>query len=108
MGETITVLRPTDTEDRYHNVVQDWSDPERTDVEGCAVAPSSSSEDNANRQGVVAGLTVYAPADADIRHTDRVEVRGLVYEVDGTPNDWRSPFSGRRPGLEVALKRVEG
>lgn len=107
-GETITVLRPGSTTDRYDNVVADWTAPTRTDITGCAVAPRSTSEENIGRQAVIIGLTVYTPAGADIRPSDRVEVRGDVHEVDGEIGDWRNPFTGTRPGLEVQLKRVAG
>lgn len=107
-GETITVVRPATTTDRYGNAISDWTSATRTDIDGCAVAPRSSSEDNIGRQAVIVGLTVYAPAGADIRPTDRLEVRGDDYEVDGDVGDWRNPFTGSRPGLEVPVKRVAG
>jgi hypothetical protein len=31
-----------------------------------------------------------------------------MYEIDGEPGEWRSPFSGWHPGIEVAVTRVEG
>lgn len=34
-------------------------------------------------------------------------IRGAIYDVDGSPSDWRSPFTGRR-GLQVPLHRVAG
>lgn len=107
-GETITVLRHGSTTDRYENTVPDWTDPTRIPIKGCAVAPRSTSEDNAGRQAVIVGLIVYTPAGVDIRPTDRVEVRGVVHEVDGEIGDWRNPFTGTRAGLEVQLKRAAG
>lgn len=108
MSETVTVLRAGTTTDRYRNVVADWSNPARTEVPGCAVAPGTSSEENAGRTAVIAGLTVYLPAGADVRPADRIEIRGVVYDIDGEPGDWRNPFTDTRAGLEVALRRVTG
>jgi hypothetical protein len=31
-------------------------------------------------------------------------IRGLRYEVDGTPNDWSSPFTGWAAGVAVPLR----
>ena len=37
----------------------------------------------------------------------RVRVRDVLYEVEGEPGDWHSPFTGWRPGIEVALVRAQ-
>lgn len=108
MSETVTVLRAAATTDRYQNTVADWTDPVRTDVAGCMVAPRSSSEDNDGRTAMIVGLTVYLPAGTDLQPADRLEVRGVVYEVDGEPGDWRNPYTDTRAGLEVAVQRVTG
>lgn len=108
-GETITVLRPSTTTDRYGNTVADWDTATRTDVELCALAPRTSPEDLSNgRQGVIIGMTLYAPADADLRPSDRVLARGETFEVDGHPETWRNPYTGVDFGIEAALRRVEG
>ncbi|MFT9821150.1 hypothetical protein [Lysinibacillus sp. NPDC056185] len=110
-GETVTVLRANLVTDRYGNEVWDWSDPDRTLVPGCAVAPrrtGAAEVTDLGRQGVIVGLTVYAPAGTDIRPSDRMEVGGRVYEVDGESGTWASPFTGWAPGIEVALKQMEG
>jgi len=41
--------------------------------------------------------------------TDQI-VRGdsSVWEVDGEPGDWLTPFTGWHPGLAIAVKRVTG
>lgn len=107
--ETVIRLRAGTTSDRYNSAVDDWTDPDELEINSCAVAPRLDSEDRTNgRQGVIVGLTVYAPAGADILATDRVRVRGDDYEVDGEPGDWRSPYGTANGGLEIALRRVEG
>jgi hypothetical protein len=107
LGETITILRPgAPTQDDYGNDVPGAD--EENDVPGCAVWPRSSDEDNRSRQQVTQGLNVVAPYGTDIRPADRVQVRGLVYTVDGEPGSWRSPLTGTEGGVQVSLTRVTG
>lgn len=110
-GTTVTVYRASSTTDRYGNEVPGpWVSVGT--VAGCAVAPRSSSRADeltgAGRTGVIVGLTLYAPSDAEIGPHDRVEVDGDTFEVDGEVGRWSSPFTGWTPGVEVALRRVEG
>ncbi|HEX5541114.1 MAG TPA: hypothetical protein VFX60_06060 [Micromonospora sp.] len=107
--ETAIVLRAPLIEDRYGNEVRDWVNQERIESDGWAFAPRFSDEaSDAGRQGVIVGLTGLGPPGADVLATDRMEVRGLTYEVEGEPGEWRNPFTGWLPGIQVALKRVEG
>jgi len=108
LSETVTRLRAAEAgTDRRGNA--EPGEPTRLDIDGCAVAPRGQGENRTEgRQAVTSGWTVYAPTGADVLATDQVEVRGVVYEVDGEPADWRSPFSGRRPGLVFDVVRVEG
>lgn len=103
-GVTVTVRRPGGTD---HN-----GDPtpgtEHT-IAGCAVAPRTSSENTDLRDTVIRGYTLYAPYAADIQPTDQIELPDeTVWQVDGDVGRWASPYTGRRPGLEVALTRVTG
>jgi len=106
-GETVTVRRRVQGEDdRFGNPTWTWADDQ---VDGVAVAPRSSAEPaQVGRLAVITGLSVYLPTDTTIGPHDRLVVRGIEYEVEGEPGDWRSPYSGRRPGIEVAVRRVEG
>jgi hypothetical protein len=106
IGETVTRVRPTGT-DAYGDPIA--GAPAEVAIDGCALAPRSSADlTNGGRQGVVAGLTLYAPSDADIEATDRIVARGQTWEIDGEIGDWRNPYTNEQPGLEVALRRVEG
>lgn len=110
-GETIVRLRAPVLEerDRYGGAVRDWDNAVRVEIDGCAVSPRFTPEDTANgRQGVIIGLTIYAPPAADVVPTDRIVVRGDTYDIDGQPGDWTNPYDGRSRGVEFALKRVEG
>ena len=107
-GPTVTVLRDSAPG------VDAYGDPlpgtvERIDIPKCGVAPRYSTEPTERgRQGVIVGLSLYAPAGADIRSTDRVEVAGLAYAAEGEPGAWVNPFTGTDFGFEVALKRATG
>lgn len=104
---TVTRLRPA-AHDAHDNPVDE--DPDELELTDCIVAPRSTADiATRGRQGVVVGLTLYVPdVDADIVHTDQVQIGDDVWEVDGEVGRWENPFDGNRPGLEVALKRGEG
>lgn len=93
--------------------VDDYGDPTGADVRvtltGCGVAPRTSEDiDDRGRQGVIVGLTLYAPYGTDLLHTDRVEVDGVVYEADGDLGSWKSPLTSWEAGIEIALRRAAG
>ena len=108
-GETVTVLARAQTgTDRYGKPEFGWPLP-GAEVGGCAVAPRTSTEPvEVGRQSVITGLTVYMPSWVTLSPYDRLIVRGVTYRVEGEPGEWRSPFSGWEPGIEVAVTRVEG
>jgi hypothetical protein len=83
------------------------TEPDR-DVPGCWLAPSLGSGQAASRETgglqntVITGAVLYAPAGADILHTDRIRAHGLMYEVEGEVGDWQER------GLQVSLRRSTG
>lgn len=106
-GETATIIRAPLADDGYGNKARDWSNSTRIESPGWGFAPRPGDETaTAGSQGVIVGLTGYGPPGADVLPTDRVEVRGEVYEVVGEVGEWRSPLTGWEPGVEVALRRV--
>lgn len=112
-GRTVTIIRPPGLDD-YGKTLP--GEPDRTDVEGCAWAPrvggpgtSSTEIVGRGRQGVVEGLTLYAPVGTDILHTDQVELPGEgVFAVEGEVGTWWNPHTGTEDGIEVALRRTAG
>lgn len=60
------------------------------------------------RAGVIVGLMLFAPYDTDLVYTDRIEVDGVLYEIEGEPGRWRNPFSGWEAGMQAALRRAAG
>lgn len=105
---TITVLRDV------AGGVDAWGDPvpastSRTDIADCAVYPRYSSEPTAlGRNGVVVGQTILAPYGSDILFTDRIEIAGIVYVVEGEGGNWKSVHTGTEFGMEIAVKRAVG
>lgn len=107
-GETVTIVRPgPPTQDAYGNDVP--GPPTEIEVAGAAVAPRTSSEDLNARDQVIVGLTVYLPPGTIVQPTDRMRVRGELYEVEGEPGTYlRSPFTGLAGPVEVASTKVSG
>lgn len=111
-GDTVTIVRPgPPTRDEYGNDVP--GPAVETVVPGCGISPRDSTGAGSNeivqgRDTVVAGLLLYAPSGTDIRATDRVRVAGVLYEVDGQPGVFRSPFTGSLGPVVAALSLVTG
>lgn len=108
MGERVIRLRAGTRQDSRGDDVADWTNPSRRSYTARGVEPVSSTEDNDNRQAVITGFRVYLPAGADVVAGDRVTLRGLTWEVDGRPADWRSPVGSSVGGLVVALRSTVG
>lgn len=108
-GEVVTrIRRVEDGVDRYGNPT--YIDVE-TSVPGAAFAPEQASQEptEVGRASVITKPTLYFNRPRpDFIASDRVRVRGWLYEVDGDPADWRSPWGTDWGGLVVALKRVAG
>lgn len=110
-GETIQRVRAALVLDPYSQEVidLDWDNATDTDILNVAAEPRPSSEPVQDaRNSVVSGFTLYMTTGVDLTPVDRVRVRGVVYDIDGDVGDWRSPYSGSRPGLVVQTKRVAG
>ena len=110
-GEPVTVVHAEYVTDYYGNESEqlDWANAVETVLEPCGVAPRYSSEPvDPNRSPVIIGLTVFLPSGATVSARDRLRVRGDLWEVEGEPGTWISPFTGWYPGVEVALRRVNG
>ncbi|MFD1277461.1 hypothetical protein [Streptomyces kaempferi] len=111
-GDDVTIVRPgPPSEDVYGNDVP--GAPTEIPVHGCALAPRDGTGAGANellqaRDTVIVGLTLYAPYGTDIRATDQVRVAGELYEVDGQPGAFRSPFTSSTGPVVVALELVTG
>lgn len=105
---SVVVVRYRTTVDRYGDTAPSPVLPARFAVPGCVVSPRVSNElFGPGRDGAVTGITIHAPASADIRATDQLEVDGDLFIIDGSVSRWSSPFS-KLAGIEVAAKRAVG
>lgn len=77
-------------------------------LSGCLFAPSmgsgqtSSDEQEGLQHTVVTGAQLLAPAGSDIESTDRIEVAGHLWEVEGDIGYWGAS------GVQVSLRRAKG
>lgn len=108
-GETITILTPDTTTNRYGRTTTDpdWSGATETTAVGL-FAPQSSLEDNDGRAAVSTEARIYLPAGTTITAACRVEARGDTYEVIGDPSVWADPFGGNVDGIEIQIRKVAG
>lgn len=105
-GETVTVLtRSPAGRDAHGNEIWTWAE---RDVPGCIVWPSGSSEQTEARDTVTDRINVSFPYGTDVSAVSRMRVRGELYEVDGTPEQWSSPLTGWRAGVLVRGVKVTG
>lgn len=107
--QTVTVVRPATTTDRYGNKKRDYGPAaERIPVDRVNVQPSGgSSEDTDDKQVTVTGwLLISAPGTLpDLRDTDRIEFEGMTLEVTGKVGRWPVPTAMRH--IEAQLKEVD-
>lgn len=102
-GETITIL--------YRFSVRDDAGATRTTwrpqpVDGVAVRILASSETTVGTAETTAdSVEVILPPGTPISARDRLQVRGLDYDVDGTPAEVTDPQTTARPGVRVIGKR---
>ncbi len=117
-GDTITIIRPAISRDRYGSDVLDYDTGIRTVVAGVCVQPRSSTEATSAsrttsdaRSMVTTGWRIYTPAgmDLDVTPVDRIAWAGRTCEVVGEIARWPHPI---RPGsvhhCEVDIEKVTG
>jgi hypothetical protein len=104
----VIVTRTVIGQDGDGNNVYDDDNPTLTATSG-AFAPEGSIELVQGQATVISRPTVYlslgAPTPAA---SDRVRVRGQLYEIDGEPLVFLNPFTGDQPGAVLRLERVTG
>lgn len=107
IGEPVTV-QPGVVLDDDDNPVPGTGDP----IELYAVVePAGSTETTVRgRSGVYTTVRLYIdepPAQPISRDWD-IEVRGVVYAIDGNGSDWRDPDGSDLGGLVITAYRAEG
>jgi hypothetical protein len=72
-----------------------------------AFAPRGSDESVAGAgQTVITGGTIYGLPGTVLLSTDRLTIRGEVWQVEGESGVWASPYSSETMGVEIAVKRA--
>lgn len=102
-GETVTVLYRSISRDDAGATRETWTP---VDVDGVAVRILSSSETAVGSAETAAdAVEVILPPGTPISMRDRLQVRGLLYDVDGTPTEVTDSQTTARPGVRVTGKR---
>ena len=105
-GETVTLhSRTVSVRDSLGNDTYTTVD---TSINGCGFDPGGSLELVQGQDLVTTTPTLYAPTGTVANPLDQITVRGVLYDVDGGSNDWRSPLTGWTPGVVIKLKAVTG
>lgn len=106
-NDTITRKRPG-TKTERGSVIPDWSKTSDLTITGCHVQPASTSLTQDGRiEGLFEGMTLYAPATADIKAGDHIICKGNEYAINGEVKDWPSP-TGQLAHLVINLVRWSG
>lgn len=105
-GSTVIVHRPKGKDLRHGDAASEEPHP----IENVAIDWSGTSDSHdESGTAVISDVVIYCPPGADIRSGDRVELPDKDrYRVVGKPARWKSPFTGRTPGVVVKLKAVQG
>lgn len=106
-GETVLLKRAGDSyQDRYGNTRRRFTD---TPVAGCAVRPLGSSEQVSNTNDRVSiNIEVVMPPGTAVSATDRMVVRGLLFDVNGEPTAIQDNLTGADVGVRVIGLRQTG
>ena len=99
-SRTVTVIREP-KRDRLSDAPT--GTPPEHDIEGCAIVPRTSFEQERGWV-IVEGRTVIAPFGADVLADDKVRADGEVWEVDGAPGDYETK-RGKGKATIFYLKR---
>ncbi len=68
----------------------------------------SNEDHEARGTHIVSTGTVIMPPGTGVKAVDRLRIRGLLYDVDGTPVQLQDAMTGVLGGLEVHVRRVTG
>lgn len=124
-GRSLMLLRPsgagrnTDGSRTRASTYTELTIPPDPDGPLPAFAPAGSTETIGGQDTVTQQDTLYLPTGTDVQATDVVLIDGSLatgqpdggelYQVDGRPSVWVSPFPGNwAPGIAATLQRITG
>lgn len=103
--ESITLIRLSSSATDSHGLPI-WVETE-TELQAIVAARNSSLITEADALTIAQGLTLYLPSGTDVQDSDRFEVRGKRYVIDGEAFDWRDGLGSWNPGTVVNIKREQ-
>lgn len=112
-GETVTVYQRVQTGVSRTNAPEFGFDA-GVAVAGVAVAPimlqtvSGEANDVGRKSNVASRWRLYFPPGVSVNAYSRIQVRGKLYDADGEPGDWVSPYTRWEPGTEILVRKVDG
>lgn len=106
-GKTVTVRR------RHVSGTDDYNNDTYAFVEEnipfCVVQPGGSGgEDTDFADRLTNSIMVFFPFGTDVSYIDAIVVDEVEYEIQGAPQEWRSPFSGNTSPIQVNAIKVTG
>lgn len=106
-GEPIILKRRSvDGTDAYGNPVFETQD---IVLRHALIAIGTTSESlDPERDAYDAKVTIYLPRGTEIQEGDRFLIRNSLWEKDGSPQEWISPFPAGSDGVVVPLRRRRG
>lgn len=107
MTQTVTRIRPGTKEIRGQ-IIPDWDNVSTATINGCSVQPASTTLSQDGRVlGISDGMTLHAPASADIMAGDKIQFGGNTYTINGDPRRWPSATGGL-DHIQCSLERWHG
>lgn len=103
--QTLNVERAPEIDDGHHNKIRDWDHAVTHDVDWCSIQPGATQEILQGRDATLIEYTVFAPDGADILSTDRVQLDGKPFSINGEVIRWQT---GILDHTVVFLQRWEG
>lgn len=98
--------------DRYGDPLPPGPDDAPETFEGCTVWPGNATSGMEpfvpGREPLVTDLVVSLPPGAHVLSTDKLRIRGKVYDVVGEPFDWINRRTGKSRGVIAYANRGEG
>jgi len=77
-------------------------------VSNCIVQPAGTVEDTNFADRVSQSITVFLPYGTAVGPLDALIINGEKFEIEGIPQEWRSPFSGHTSPLQVQASKIAG
>lgn len=109
IGEPVTRRRNQQTgTDRYGSPVYGLVDTVLPERAGFDPGGSREPVEVGREQTVTTPKLYFREQRPDLNKTDLVVMRGVEYQIEGDPADWRSPYGSTLGGLVVELKKAGG